>query len=101
MDRTTLGVAAALSAAIALPAGGANATAPTQSAVPQAQSFAELLDPVPNASERLRLADAQEAAPRLILAQYVNPQHHHHHRRWRRRRIHHHHHHHHHHHSNY
>ena len=101
MDRTTsLGVAAAISALVALPAAAEPSTAP---AVPQAQSYSELLDPIPNAVERLRLADAQEEPrARLIEAQYYPPpvDHHHHHHHWRRHRRHHHHHHHH-HHSNY
>jgi hypothetical protein len=61
--------------------------------VPQAQSFAELLRPIPNAIERLKIADADEAGgqPRFIKAQYYNNHHHHHH--YRRRHYHHHHHH--------
>ena len=108
MDKTRLGAAAAISALIALPAAGA-AAAP-QPAVARAQSFAELLDPIPNAGERLKQADAEESAatPRLIPAQYsvhhhhhhahayVAPSRHHHHhyyyRRWRRPQRHHHHH---------
>ena len=103
MDKTTpLRVAAAISALVALPAAAAEpSSAP---AVPQAQSYAELLDPIPNAAERLRLADAQEEPrARLIEAQYypapTDHHHHHHHHHWRRhhwRRTHHHHHHHHH-----
>jgi hypothetical protein len=102
MDKTlSLGVAAAISALVALPAAAEPAAAP---AVPQAQSYSELLEPIPNAVERLRLADAQEAPrARLIEAQYypAPADHHHHHHHWRRHRRHYHHHHHHHHHSNY
>ncbi|MDB5483341.1 MAG: hypothetical protein JWO83_4394 [Caulobacteraceae bacterium] len=103
MDKTTpLRVAAAISALVALPAAAAE---PASVSVPQAQSYAELLDPIPNAAERLRLADTQEEPrARLIEAQYYpSPaDHHHHHHHWRRHRRHyHHHHHHHHHHSNY
>jgi G3E family GTPase len=97
MDKTTsLGVAAAISALVALPAA----------------SYADLLEPIPNAVERLKIADAQEAPQaRLIEAQYAPAEppvvahhhHHHHHHHWRRHRRHyyHHHHHHHHHHSSY
>ena len=101
MEKTKSGAAAALTALLALPAGAAvahAAPAPTQ-ALPPAASYAELLEPIPNASERLRLADAEaaSAAPRMILAQYdVHNHHHHYYRRWRRYRRHHHHHHHHH-----
>ncbi|HEY5106857.1 MAG TPA: hypothetical protein VII73_08800 [Caulobacteraceae bacterium] len=105
------------------PALAATSVAPAP-ATPVAASYAELLQPIPNAVERLELANAEAAsAPRLIEAQYVTPvahHHHHHHshhnRSWYRshgylwsggawmlrpvRRAHHHHHHHH-HHSNY
>ncbi len=97
MDKTRLGAAAAISALIALPSGAASAATASQPAVPKAQSFSELLDPIPNAGERLKLADAEDAAaPRLIPVQYAvhhhhhahvvlaPPHHHHHHRRWRR-----------------
>ena len=54
---------------------------PTARAVPVATSFSELLDPIPNATERLQLADAREQAeaPQLIAAQYHHHHHHHHH----------------------
>jgi hypothetical protein len=103
-----------LAAAAALTAGPALAT-------PAAQAPAELLTPIPNAVERLQLADAEAQAPRFIEAQFVVHHHHHHHhhhhrnRRWYlqngyywnngawllRPRPHHHHHHHHHHHNHY
>lgn len=78
-------------AAAALAAGPALATPlPVTPAV--ATSYAELLEPIPNAGEQLKLADAQDAArPQLIQAQYYgngNDHHHHHHhhshhnRRW-------------------
>lgn len=116
MDRKTatlIGAAAALAAgpALAAPHG---AEAPS---TPVVASYAELLEPIPNALERMRMSDAQaDARPaQLIDAQYVNHHHHHHHhhhsRRWYQRngyywngaawsnapRPHHHHHHHHHH----
>jgi hypothetical protein len=110
---TLLGAAFALTAAPALAA-----PADSTSAVPVASSYAELLTPIPNAVERLRIAEAEAQAqpPQLIEAQYVAHHHHHHHhhhhsRRWYMRngyywnngawalrpRPHHHHHHHHHH----
>ena len=109
MDKTTLGVIGAISSLVAFPAASAGASPAAAPAVPPAQSFSELLDPIPNALERLQLADAQEehGGARLIEAQYVPvvvvPHHHHHHYvrpRYRRhyRRVviirHHHHHHH-------
>jgi hypothetical protein len=102
MDKIKRGAAAALTALLALPAVSAVAHATPTYAVAPAASYAELLEPIPNASERLRLADAESAneQPKLILAQYYH-HHHHHWRRWRRRHYHHHHHHHHHHHSHY
>jgi hypothetical protein len=82
---TLLGAAAALAAGPGLAAPAA-AEAP---AVPVAASYAELLQPIPNAMERLKAADAQgELRPaRLIDAQYIAHHHHHHHhhhhnRRW-------------------
>ena len=95
MDKTKLGLAGIVSSLVALPAMAIGSPAPATPAVPQAQSFAELLEPIPNAVGRLQAADAQEAVgtPRLIKAQWYW----YHHRRYRR----HHHHHHHHHHHNY
>lgn len=91
MDRKTatiMGAAAALAASPAL-AGSEAAPAPS---TPVAASYAELLEPIPNAIERLRASDAEAAAKpaRLILAQYADQHHHHHHhhhhhtRRWYR-----------------
>jgi hypothetical protein len=76
-----------LGAATALAAGPALA-APETSPVPVAASYAELLQPIPNAVERLKAADAQpDLRPaRLIDVQYNAHHHHHHHnhhnRRW-------------------
>ena len=111
MDRKTLGLVGAISSLAAVGAIGAQAASGPRP-VARAQSYAELLDPIPNAVERLALVNSQ-AEPdgaRLIDAQYypdgpVAHHHHHHHhtyyrRHWRRRHYHHHHHHHHHHHPN-
>ena len=84
------------------------APAPAPVEVLQANSYAELLEPIPNAAATLQALDERQAAgggeARVQLAQYHH-HHHHHHHHWRRRPIvvvpphrrHHHHHHHHHH----
>ena len=63
----------------------------------KANSFAELLEPIPNAPALLMAMDEKPAAENNVqLAQYYHHHHHHHHHRyWRRYRHHHHHHHHH------
>lgn len=124
MKNKMLGVSAV--AAVTGLIGAAPASASVEPVRMQAESYAELLQPIANASEQLRIADMQaaQAEPRLIEAQYYpdaqNHHHHHHHhshhnRRWylrngyywynggwvlRPRRNYHHHHHHHHHHNN-
>jgi len=82
---TIIGAAAALAAGPTL----AVAATPDAQAVPVAASYAELLQPIPNAMERLQASDAEaQARPaQLIEAQYVVAHHHHHHhhhhnRRW-------------------
>jgi len=120
MDSKTammVGAAAALAAGPALAAPSA-AEAPARLV---AASYADLLQPIPNAVERLKMADAEAAgSARLIPAQWFGRSHHHHHhhhhhsswwyrrngyywsgRGWLFRPVPHHHHHHHHHHSNY
>ncbi len=107
--------AAMVGAVAALTAGSALAATPVADGppVPVAASYAELLDPIPNAAERLKVADAEAAArpPGVIEVQYHH--HHHHHPRawylsngyywhgggWVLRPVRHHHHHHHHHHG--
>ncbi|HZZ31699.1 MAG TPA: hypothetical protein VFE10_06860 [Phenylobacterium sp.] len=80
---TLFGAAVALTAAPALAAPAAQGPA-----VPVAASYAELLTPIPNAVERLKVSDAEWQAqqPRLIQVQYAAHHHHHHHhhhsRRW-------------------
>jgi hypothetical protein len=113
MDKTVAGLIgaisglAALDAAQAAPIAGPNATG-----LAPAQSFAELLDPIPNAVAVLRAMEAVDAArvdeesPNAQLVGYHHHHrwrhHHHHHNRWwyhhhhhRFFRYHHHHHHHH------
>ncbi|HWE98312.1 MAG TPA: hypothetical protein VG248_00780 [Caulobacteraceae bacterium] len=80
-----IGAAAALAAAPA-----ATQAAPSQVApAPVAASYAELLQPIPNALERLQASDGADQA-KLIEAQYgpapVAHHHHHHHNQWRRSR---------------
>jgi len=74
-------------AAAALAAGPALASPPLTAqytAAPVAASYAELLEPIPNAVERLQLADAEAAArpPGLIEVQFYPHHHHHHDRAW-------------------
>lgn len=87
MNRKT---ATLMGAAVAIAAGPAVATtsAVAAPAVPIAASYAELLQPIPNASERLKQADLeQSAAPaRMIKAQWRD--HHHHHNHYRHYRQH-------------
>jgi dienelactone hydrolase len=78
-----------LGAAAAALAGGPALAAPQvapESAVPVAASYAELLEPIPNAVERLRASDAEAAArpAQLILAQNEHHHHHHHDSNWYR-----------------
>jgi hypothetical protein len=64
----------------------------------QANSYADLLTPIPNAGALLRAMDEQQGAgdtARVQLAQYHHHHHHHHHHHYRHRHHHHHHHHHH------
>lgn len=98
MHKTITGL---LGAAATLGALSAAQAAPTQdpNEALRANSFAELLEPIPNASAVLQAMDEKPATENNVqLAQfyYHHHHHHHHHRYWRRWRHHHHHHHHHH-----
>jgi hypothetical protein len=103
MDKTIIGL---LSGASALALMGGAQAAPV--AVAPASSFAELLEPIPNAVELLN-ADNQRAASEaaadehpIQLAQYYHHHHHHyHHHHYHHHHYHHHHYHHHHHHHYY
>ena len=100
MDKRVVGVIGAITGQASLD-GAAQAAAP---ATPNpdamnARSFAQLLDPIPNAVAMLQAADAAAAArdgavqDDVQVAQvYVVPHHHHHHHRYRRYHHHHHHH---------
>ena len=106
MDKHIFGLLGGVSA-LALIGGAQAASAEPAAASQPARSYAELLDPIPNAAERLQ-ADDQRAAS-VELAQYYHgaPYHHHHHHHHHRYYYgfvphpyyHHHHHHHHHHHA--
>src|SRR5579872_7218849 len=115
MERKTAMFTGVAAAAISI---GSVAVSPAAAEpIPQAATYADLLETVPNAMERLNTADAvdKNGEAHLVLAQYdrgVAHHHHHHHhsrrwyrangyiwngRAWVRRPVHHHHHHHHHH----
>jgi hypothetical protein len=106
MDKKIVGLLGAMGALASLNAAQA-ATPSDSSEVLKARSYAELLEPIPNAMAALKAVDEsdREAGQRIQLAQNWHHHHHHHHhhsfRRGRRvivipRRHHHHHHHHHH-----
>lgn len=96
-------IAGLLGAVATLGALNAAQAAPTPQApieALRANSFAELLEPIPNAVSVLKVVDESPTAPstegNVQLAQYYYHHHHHHHHHfWRRWRHHHHHHHHH------
>ena len=121
MDKKIAGLLGAVAAVGALGPAQASA-APAPSAVLKAHSYADLLEPIPNAAKVLQALDEQappETEPKVQLAQWYHHHHHHHHHHgyWRgygygpgygygygprvyvvpRRYYHHHHHHHHHH----
>jgi hypothetical protein len=107
MDKKIAGLLGAVAALGTLNAAQAT-PAPAPADVLQANSFADLLQPIPNAKAQLQAVDEREPAPsasdNVQLAQFHHHHHHHHHSHWRRPVVivvphrHHHHHHHHHHH---
>ena len=109
MDKTLIGLLGAASA-LAL-AGGLQAPAAASSldeagaTLQPARSFAELLEPIPNAQSVLRAEDersADEASADekpIVMVQYYHHHYHHHHYHHHYHYYHHHHHHHHHHHD--
>ena len=104
MDKTLAGLIGAVSALAAVaPAQAAPLNPPTLDSVMQANSYADLLKPIPNAAALLKVAaatpvaDTQEEAGEPLLQDvqyYDRHHHHHHHRHYVRHRYHHHHHHH-------
>ena len=105
MDQKIVGIVGAIAGLASLDATqGAATAAPNPDALKAPQSFAELLNPIPNAVAMLRAADAaaasstptgDEAEQRPGVKVAENYRHHHHHHRYVRPRRHHHHHHHH------
>jgi predicted metallo-beta-lactamase superfamily hydrolase len=81
MEKTNFGAIGAISSLVFLPATGVGAATLSGPAAAPARSYADLLEPIPNAVERLRLADAQDAhdGAKLIKAQFYHHHHHHHH----------------------
>ncbi|MBO0755717.1 MAG: hypothetical protein J2P54_07635 [Bradyrhizobiaceae bacterium] len=109
MDQKIVGIVGAVAGLASLDATqGAATAAPNPQGFSDAKSYAELLDPIPNALTRLRAADAAAASAAqtenagelsgVELAQYYYRHHHHHHHHHRYFRYYYHHHHHHHHH---
>jgi hypothetical protein len=102
MDKKILGALGAFSALATMdPAQAMTAAAPDASRIMQARSFAELLQPIPNAIAALQAVDHEQAKLAkegdVKVAQwfrYHHHHHHHHHHRWWRYHHHHHHHHH-------
>ena len=78
MDKKIAGVLGAVGALASL--GSAQATAtPDPTEVLKARSFADLLDPIPNAMEKLQAVDEAAGSPDIELAQFYVEHHHHHH----------------------
>jgi hypothetical protein len=77
MKRSTAMLAGA--ATVALAAGAVASSPAMAEPIPAAASYADLLEPVPNAMERLAVADANQPAAHVELAQYGGPVNHHHH----------------------
>jgi hypothetical protein len=119
MDQKIVGIVGAVAGLATLDATqGTAAAAPNPQGFADAKSYAELLDPIPNARARLQAAadraanqDGEVGNVELVQYRYYHHHHHHHHHHryyhhhhhhhhfWRR--YHHHHHHHHHHHDYY
>lgn len=81
MDKKIAGLVGAISALVPLGAVTAPATAAPDGAL-TANSYADLLKPIPNAVEQLKASDAvlkQENAAKVEMAQYYYHHHHHHH----------------------
>ena len=99
MEKKIAGVLGAVATLGAMSAAQAAPTPAVPSDSLRANSFAELLEPIPDAAALLRTVDqapAPSATGNVQLAQYYRHHHHHHHHHfWRRYRHHHHHHHHH------
>jgi hypothetical protein len=114
MDKKIAGLLGAVGALASLNTAQAATATPAPTDVLKAQSFGDLLEPIPNALETLKAVDQAGSPPDVQLAQLFIEHHHHHHHHhhhgyyredgprivvpgFRYRRYHHHHHHHHHH----
>jgi len=95
MDKKIFGVLAAIGSVAPLAAAHAAVTPAEAGQVMKADSFAELLRPIPNAAAILKVVDEQAPAPSGDAVQLAQFHHHHHHHHHHHRRRHHHHHHHH------
>jgi hypothetical protein len=105
MEKKIAGLLGAVAALSTMTAAQAAPTSLSTTDPLLANSYSDLLEPIPNAAAVLKVVDEREPADSNIqLAQYHHHHHHHHHSHWRRaptivigRHRHHHHHHHHHH----
>lgn len=101
MDKKVLGLVGAITA-LGAPQAVQAAPAAHPTDVLKVESYADLLDPIPNAAHVLMAVDrANSSQPARIDNVQYHHHHHHHHHHWWRRFWHHHHHHHHHHHMSY
>jgi hypothetical protein len=100
LDKTIIGLLGGVSALALLGGAGPSVASPVDepATLQPARSFAELLDPIPNASMVLQAEDDRAAADApadekpLVVAQYHHHHHHHHHHHYRHYHHHHHHH---------
>lgn len=94
MEKRIAGLLGAVATLGAMNAAQATPTPQAPTEALRANSFAELLEPIPNAAAVLKTVDESQTNPSTVgnvqLAQYYH--HHHHHHFWRRYRYHHHHH---------
>ena len=110
MDKkNVVGLVSAISGLLSFSTAQAVQVPTSETPLPEAHSYGELLDPIPNAATLLRVADAAAAAasrqgstknPNVKLV-YDHHHHHHHHHKKHQHHHHQHHHHHHHHQDNY
>jgi hypothetical protein len=109
LDKTLISLLGGASALALLSGSSASAASPPDGAnmLQPARSFAELLDPIPNAENVLRAENERSAdaavgpeAP-MVVAQYYHHHHHHHHHYYHHHHHHHYYHHHYHHHHHY
>jgi len=77
MDKNIMALLGGASALALMGAG--TASAHVSETAPPARSYAELLDPIPNAAERLRAEDQRPASVELAQLYIETPAYHHHH----------------------